>query len=142
MDNATGRWVAAELAGTLPAERKRPYAPPVLILFGRVAALTQSGSNCTDDNGVCQSVATNMGPTKGSSDRRLKTNIVRIGTHPLDIGLYLFDYKAEPQSNGMGRQFGVMADEVEQVMPMAVHVQADGYKFVDYEMLGIRALPR
>ena len=35
-----------------------------------------------------------------------------------------------------------MADEVEAVMPAAVSVGADGYKQVDYAMLGIsRALP-
>jgi hypothetical protein len=141
MNNATGHGEAAEGRATLPAECKRPYASPVLILFGRVAALTQSGSNCVDDNGICQAFATNMGPTKGS-DRRLKTNIVRIGTHPFNIGLYLFDYKAGPSGKGMGKEFGVMADEVEQVMPRAVHVQPDGYKFVDYEMLGIRPLSR
>ena len=42
-----------------------------------------------------------------------KNNVVRIGTHPLGLGLYLFDYKPEYQDRcGQGRQFGVMADEV------------------------------
>ncbi len=73
-----------------------------------------------------------------ASDRALKTNLVRIGTHPLGIGLYLFDYKAEFQAlAGRGRQFGVMADEVETVMPEAVIVHPDGYKRVNYAMLEI-----
>lgn len=42
-----------------------------------------------------------------------------------------------PDLHGHGRQFGVMADEVEQVMPEAVSVHPDGYKMVDYAMLGI-----
>ena len=42
----------------------------------------------------------------------------RIGHHPNGFGLYLFDYKVEFQGAwGRGRQFGVMADEVESVMP-------------------------
>ena len=74
----------------------------------------------------------------GGSDRAIKENIVMIGQHPLGIGLYLFDYKAEYCDRwGAGRQFGVMADEVETVMPEAVSTHVDGYKLVDYAMLGI-----
>jgi hypothetical protein len=62
------------------------------------------------------------------SDRRLKSNIVRIGTHPLGIGIYEYDI------DGM-RQRGVMADEVETVLPDAVLTGADGYKRVNYGML-------
>ncbi len=36
-----------------------------------------------------------------------------------------------------GRQFGVMADEVEAVLPQAVVMHPDGYKRVDYALLGI-----
>jgi hypothetical protein len=63
------------------------------------------------------------------SDRRLKTNIKRIGTHELSIGLYEWDYIWGEHSKG------VMADEVLKVMPMAVHYSNDGYKMVDYGML-------
>ena len=73
-----------------------------------------------------------------NSDRRLKENIVRVGTHPLGIGLYLFNYKlAYHQTCGRGRHFGVMADEVERVLPEAVCLRSDGYKMVDYAMLGV-----
>ena len=64
------------------------------------------------------------------SDIRLKTNINRIGTHPLGIGLYEWDYVWGEHS------MGVMAHEVEQVMPSAVHTHPNGYKMVDYSMLG------
>jgi hypothetical protein len=54
------------------------------------------------------------------------------------MGLYLFNYKPDFRDEwGHGRQFGVMADEVETVMPEAVTVHPDGYKMVDYAMLGI-----
>ena len=72
------------------------------------------------------------------SDRATKQNIARIGDHPLGFGLYLFDYKAEFRDEwGHERQFGVMADEVEAVMPDAVSVHSNGFKMVDYAKLGI-----
>jgi hypothetical protein len=77
------------------------------------------------------------------SSRHTKENIVRIGTHPLGIGLYLFDYKAEFRDRyGHARQFGAMADEVETVLPGAVSVHPQGYKMVDYAMLGVRRSAR
>ncbi len=63
-----------------------------------------------------------------SSDRRLKSNIVRVGTHPLGIGIYEYDIRGE-------RQRGVMADEVLTVMPEAVLTGDDGYMMVNYGML-------
>ena len=63
-----------------------------------------------------------------SSDRRLKSNIVRVGTHPLGIGVYEYDIRGE-------RQRGVMADEVLTVMPEAVLTGSDGYMMVNYGML-------
>jgi len=62
------------------------------------------------------------------SDRRLKSNIERIGTHPLGIGIYEYDIFGS-------RQRGVMADEVEAVRPKAVITRDDGYKMVNYGML-------
>lgn len=62
------------------------------------------------------------------SDRRLKSNIVRVGTHPLGIGIYEYDIFGQ-------RQRGVMADEVERVKPQAVHEHASGFKMVDYGAL-------
>ena len=75
---------------------------------------------------------------KPCSERRVKENIVRIGDHPLGIGLYLFDYRPEHRTQwGHGRLFGVMIDEVERVMPEAVSMHPDGYKRVNYSLLGI-----
>jgi hypothetical protein len=59
------------------------------------------------------------------SDRRLKSNIERVGTHRLGIGIYEYDIFGE-------RQRGVMADEVEKVMPEAVINHASGFKMVNY----------
>lgn len=61
------------------------------------------------------------------SDRRLKTNVERVGTHRLGIGVYTYDIFGQ-------RQIGVMADEVEKVMPDAVG-EVGGFKTVNYGKL-------
>ena len=62
------------------------------------------------------------------SDRRLKSNIEQVGTHPLGIGIYEYDIFGN-------RERGVMADEVLSVMPNAVSVHPSGFMQVDYGML-------
>jgi hypothetical protein len=101
----------------------------VLQTYGAVGKLTQAGPSVGADA---------MGMIMMVSDPRAKQNIVRVGDHPLGIGLYLFDYLPQFREQwGYGRQFGVMADEVEAIMPEAVVVHADGYKTVNYGLLGI-----
>ncbi len=109
---------------------KQTYNEPRFTLFGRVGELTHGGSFTPSSDGVTSMM--------GSSDRRLKENVCQVGRHPFGFGLYLFDYKPEYRDTcGHGRQFGVMADEVEAVRADAVSVHPDGYKMVNYAMLGI-----
>ena len=61
------------------------------------------------------------------SDQRLKSNIVRIGTHPLGIGVYEYDIAGR-------REVGVMAQEVREVLPDAV-TEHGGFLMVDYGKL-------
>ena len=68
------------------------------------------------------------GIAKFFSDRRLKSNIERVGTHPLGIGIYEYDIAGR-------RERGVMADEVQSVKPEAVSTHESGYKMVNYGML-------
>lgn len=63
-----------------------------------------------------------------ASDARLKSNIVRIGDHPLGVGIYEYDI-------GGQRRVGVMAQEVQQVKPEAVMQHPAGYLMVDYGAL-------
>jgi hypothetical protein len=115
---------------------KKAYRPPVVVKYGDVRTLTQAGTSGSSEG------SSGTGVMKPGSDRKLKENIVKIGTHPLGFGLYLFDYKsAYREPAGRGRQFGVMADEVEWIVPNAVSVHPDGYKVVDYDMLGISRVP-
>ena len=63
-----------------------------------------------------------------SSDRRLKTDIVRIGTLASGLPVYQFRYKKDPAKV----HFGVMSDEVARVIPDAVSVDSEGFDVVDY----------
>lgn len=66
-----------------------------------------------------------------SSDIRLKKNIIKLGIHKtLGIGLYTWDYLWGEKGAG------VMAQELEKVMPEAVITMPDGYLAVNYSMLG------
>jgi hypothetical protein len=62
------------------------------------------------------------------SDRRLKSNIVRVGDHPLGIGIYEYDIFGN-------RERGVMAQEVLEVKPEAVHMMPNGFMAVNYGAL-------
>ena len=62
------------------------------------------------------------------SDRRLKSNIVRLGTHPIGVGIYEYDIFGS-------RQIGVMAQELMEVMPEAVIQHPSGYLMVNYGRL-------
>ena len=112
-------------------EAKKAYSPPRLVKYGEVRTLTQAGTS-----GDLEKSANQTG--KMPSDSMLKENIARIGDHPLGFGLYLFDFKPEHRAaHGEGRQFGVMAQEVESVAPHAVGRDAAGHAVVDYAALGV-----
>jgi len=69
-----------------------------------------------------------------ASDRRLKQDIELVGRDERTmLPLYEFAYKSDPSR----RFLGVMADEAEAYMPEAVREGEDGYKYVNYAMLGI-----
>ena len=72
------------------------------------------------------------------SDIACKENIQFLRALPQGFNLYEFEYKPEfKDESGHGRYVGVMAQEVEKVIPEAVIVGADGYKRVNYAMLGV-----
>ena len=89
-----------------------------------------------DQNTYNQKVATQNANTAGLfnlagagvkafSDVRLKSNIVKIGNHAIGIGIYEYDIFGQ-------REQGVIAQELMQVMPDAVHQHPNGYLMVDY----------
>ena len=71
----------------------------------------------------------------GVSDIRAKENIELIGTLPNGLHVYEFEYKPEFKDHkyaGHGRYRGLMAHEVEKVIPEAVFTLENGYKAIDY----------
>ena len=62
------------------------------------------------------------------SDVRLKSNIERIGTHERGFGIYEYDIFDR-------HEIGVLAQEVEQIMPEAVLKHPSGFKMVNYGIL-------
>ena len=73
-----------------------------------------------------------------NSDIRMKENIKVIGLLPNGLNIYEFEYKPEFKDGefaGYGKHIGVMAQEVEKIMPEAVYVDSNGYKLLDYAQL-------
>jgi hypothetical protein len=87
-----------------------------------------NSANQSGSNALLGGLAS-MGSAWLSSDPRLKTDIIRVGTHPLGVGIY--DYTIAGK-----RVRGVMSTEVRAVMPSAVAVDSRGYDMVDYAAIG------
>jgi hypothetical protein len=87
------------------------------------------GSSALSNIGTAASTALTLAKLFAMSDRRLKTDIQPVGK--LDNGLTVYKYRFK---SGGPMQIGVMADEVEKVIPEAVG-EIDGYKAVNYGML-------
>jgi len=73
-----------------------------------------------------------------SSDERLKDNILPI-ENPLQkinsIGGYSFDWNVEKQHIYSGKDYGVIAQEIEEILPELVDTRENGYKAVKYDKL-------
>jgi hypothetical protein len=69
----------------------------------------------------------------GMSDVRAKHDIVLFGRLDSGLGFYRFSYLGSDKA-----YVGVMAQEVEAIMPDAVMRGSDGYLRVNYDRLGLR----
>lgn len=56
----------------------------------------------------------------GGSDRRMKTDIAKVGMHPAGVGIYSYRYKGDPKS--YPKVVGPMAEDVAKIAPHAVSV--------------------
>ena len=83
----------------------------------------QQKANASFWGNVAGAVGTGM-----ASDIRLKDNITHVDTLPNGIKLYTWEWKEERNEP----TFGVLAQEVQQVLPEAVIEHTDGYLMVDY----------
>lgn len=105
-------------------------------IMSRLKGLTEKGGQPSQGNPLAGILGSILGAGAGPggflsklfSDRILKTNIRRTGTHPLGIGWYSY-------SIGGKESQGVMADEVLLVRPEAVSLHPNGYLMVDYSKL-------
>lgn len=73
-------------------------------------------------------IGAGIGASVFKSDIRLKSNIIKVGNHPKGFGIYEYDIDGH-------RERGVMAHEVEKIIPEAVMEHPDGYKMVNYGAL-------
>jgi hypothetical protein len=93
----------------------------------QIYGVQQAGNNATT-SGLFGALASGAMLASKFSDRRLKSNIVQVGTHPLGIGIYEYDIFGN-------RERGVMADEVAKVMPDAIVPHESGFMMVNYGKL-------
>ena len=76
------------------------------------------------------STTTSTQPSSFFSDRRLKTDIKKIGETDRGLPIYRFKYKGDDREQV---HIGLMAQDVEKVKPEAVG-ESGGYKTVDYDL--------
>jgi hypothetical protein len=72
------------------------------------------------------------------SDIRTKENIKYIRTLKNGLNVYSFEYKKEfKEIGGYGKHYGFMAQQVEKIFPNAVTIHSNGYKKINYSLIGI-----
>ena len=86
----------------------------------------QMGTYQANLNGLYGLAGAGLTAGIAASDRRLKQNIIQIGTTIAGLGIYLFNYIW-----GGPKQIGLMADEVKHINPEAVF-SINGFDVVDY----------
>jgi hypothetical protein len=112
-----------------------------LAVLAQLTGTAQAGQGFKSVAGVTPgattpSIASQLAGFAGAfakSDIATKENIKQVGVLPSGINIYEFEYKPEFKDEaGHGRFIGVMAQEVQKVIPEAVAIGADGYMMVDY----------
>jgi len=102
------------------------------MLSGAPTDRTTTGSQTQKTSGSFLSTLMGAGSMAAAafSDPRLKVNVRRLGQLANGLGVYAFRYVF-----GGGPRVGVMADEVEKLIPAAVS-RVFGYRMVDYSKIG------
>jgi hypothetical protein len=108
----------------------------ILAKYASVLYGTPQASTTPDFRGTQSTTGSSGSKGFSLSDINAKQNIQKIGVLDNGLNLYKYEYKPEYQAEGgYGIQIGVMAQEVEQVIPDAVMQRADGLKAVNYSMV-------
>jgi len=94
-----------------------------------------SSANVTADNIIARDDLVGA----SSSDRDLKTNLLKIDTaidKVEELGGYEFEWNSNIGDERIGtKEYGVIAQEVEQILPHAVKINSRGYRTVNYNSL-------
>ncbi len=106
--------------------------------FGKISSNNTINGNLTVKGFLSASAISCSGDiiAFSTSDERLKDNITPLSDNlnKLDmINAYNFDWK--PNAFRSGKDVGVLAQEIEKIMPEAVIIRDTGYKAVDYQKL-------
>jgi hypothetical protein len=115
-----------------------PTGTPNEVLFFNGAGTTASNANLTFDatNLTCTGNITGL-DVIATSDKRVKDNIVTIGS-ALEKVLNLRGVYFERKSEIGTRRIGVIAQEIEEILPEVVYTDNDGMKSVSYgSIIGI-----
>ena len=107
---------------------KGAFVTPVVASFAMAGLMIDPARATT--------TTSNSGGGVTESDRRLKVDVVRVGTHPAGFGLYRFKYLWSEEEH-----VGVIAQEVRDVVPAAVVEGEDGFLRVNYGAIGMAMLP-
>jgi len=138
LGNAAGQF---NNAAQWPYEQLQRYGQVVQGGTGQGGTTTSTGQNQGGSNPFAGAIGgaaagSSFGPwgalaggvLGAFSDVRLKSNIDKVGELPSGLGVYEYDKFGK-------RERGVMAQEVEKVIPEAVSTHSSGYKMVNYGLL-------
>ncbi len=102
-------------------------------LIGGAGQQSTSSQESSKGKGGIGDIFMSALPAIAASDRRLKRNIVKLGTLENGLNVYKYNYLSDPIVH-----MGVMADEVAQIMPEALGPVILGYNTVDYSKIEMR----
>lgn len=100
--------------------------------LGGTSTGTSTVTQATNPLQMIGGIASSVLPFFLPSDERLKADIEKVGELPNGIGLHRFRYRGDNV-----KYVGVLAQEVEEIMPEAVAESETGYLMVDYARLGV-----
>lgn len=110
----------------------QPGVSPIASTLGGALAGSQIAGLLPSSLGLTSGMGAAGGALLGLlSDKRAKTDIKKVGKTDDGLGVYTYRYKG-----GQDTHMGVMAQEVEKKVPEAVKTGPDGYKRVNYGLLG------
>lgn len=107
-----------------PQQQLANYMSMISGDYGGTTTQTTPGPSGMQTLGQIASIASMF----GGSDERFKENIKQVGVHK-GFNIYEYNYLWSPK-----KWIGVIAQEVEKIMPEAV-IKVNGYRFVNYGMI-------